>query len=456
MLGIKYIKVEDHQRALVFDKDKISRVLEPGKYWLSNLTNRMRIDVHDITKPELKLDNAKLAMKIHGSKLLPYLVQVDVKVNHVALVYQDDKLVEVLQAGDFKLYWKDLVKIEVSDYDISRPEFGHPLGKVFYATYEDLLQPHLTCVDLEETEVGLMYQDNKLVDVLKPNTVHLYWKGVVNTEVKVVDIAEDYCVDAKLLATIVRNKTGKIYRTGIDAIYYIEVPDNHVGLLMVNGKLESQLKPGNYGFWRFNRNIEVKRLDCRLLTMDVSGQEILTKDRVSLRVNLSANYRIVDTEKVATQLGNYSDYLYREFQLVLREAVGTRSLDDLLVDKDALNEVVEKAIKDKVLEYGLQVQSVGIKDIILPGDMKEILNQVVEAQKAAEANQIKRREETQATRSLHNTAKVMEGNPVLMRLKELEVLEKVTDRIGHITVYGGLEGVMKDLVKIPQVITDKQ
>ncbi|MCF6193947.1 MAG: hypothetical protein L3J46_06405, partial [Kangiellaceae bacterium] len=68
--------------------------------------------------------------------------------------------------------------------------------------------------------------------------------------------------------------------------------------------------------------------------------------------------------------------------------------------------------------------------------------------KAAEANLIKRREETQATRSLHNTAKVMEGNATLMRLKELEVLERVTGKIDHMTVYNGLEGVMKDMVKI--------
>lgn len=262
-------------------------------------------------------------------------------------------------------------------------------------------------------------------------------------------------MDKKLLSVLVRNKDSQVYRAGIGAIYYTEVPDSYTGLLLVNGKLEAQLKPGSYGYWRFNRNIEVKRLDGRLQTLEVGGQEILTKDRVSLRINLSASYRIVDTEKVATLLSNYTEFLYRELQLALRETVGTRSLDDLLVDKDAVNLEVEKAIKAKSLDYGLQVQDVGVKDIILPGEMKEILNQVVEAQKAAEANLIKRREETQATRSLHNTAKLMEGNPVLMRLKELEVLEKVTDRIDRITVFGGLEGVLQDLVKIPSALQER-
>ena len=90
----------------------------------------------------------------------------------------------------------------------------------------------------------------------------------------------------------------------------------------------------------------------------------------------------------------------------------------------------------------------GVKDIILPGEMKLILNQVVQAQKEAEANVVKRREETQAMRSLHNTAKMMENNPILLRLKELESLERVTERIDNISVYGGLDGVLHDLVKL--------
>lgn len=93
-------------------------------------------------------------------------------------------------------------------------------------------------------------------------------------------------------------------------------------------------------------------------------------------------------------------------------------------------------------------ERVGVKDIILPGEMKTILNKVVEAQKEAESNLIKRREETQAMRSLHNTAKMMEGNPVLLRMKELEALERVTERVDKITVYGGLDGILKDLVKV--------
>ena len=131
--------------------------------------------------------------------------------------------------------------------------------------------------------------------------------------------------------------------------------------------------------------------------------------------------------------------------MALREAVGTRTLDELLADKGASTARL-RASAAKLEAHGLAVRSVGVKDVILPGEMKTILNQVVEAEKVAQANLIRRREETAATRSLLNTARLMEENPTLLRLKELETLEKVTEKIGTLTVYGGLEGVLTNMV----------
>ncbi|WP_313906234.1 slipin family protein [Shewanella algae] len=208
------------------------------------------------------------------------------------------------------------------------------------------------------------------------------------------------------------------------------------------------LEPGQHAFWQFNHTIEVKPFDCRTQMLEISGQEILSKDRVSLRINLSASIRLQDAELAARSVDKVDDFVYKTLQLALREAVGTKSLDDILLDKLYVNETVKELVSDQLTAIGISLVNVGVKDIILPGEMKAILNQVVEAQKAAEANVIKRREETSATRSLHNTAKVMENNPTLMRLKELEALEKVSDKIGNLTVYGGLEGLMNGIVKI--------
>ena len=98
--------------------------------------------------------------------------------------------------------------------------------------------------------------------------------------------------------------------------------------------------------------------------------------------------------------------------------------------------------------FGLRVHRVGIKDVILPGEMREILNQVVAAEKQAEANVIRRREETNATRSLLNTAKVMAENTVMLRLKELEALETIAGKVERLTVHNGTVGLLNDLVKL--------
>jgi regulator of protease activity HflC (stomatin/prohibitin superfamily) len=113
-----------------------------------------------------------------------------------------------------------------------------------------------------------------------------------------------------------------------------------------------------------------------------------------------------------------------------------------------IDEVVTAHVRSKLAAYGVELDSAGLKDIVLPGEMKTILAQVVEAQKSAEANVIRRREETAATRSLLNTAKVMEDNPTALRLKELETLERVAERIDKISVFGGLDSVLNGLVKL--------
>jgi len=128
--------------------------------------------------------------------------------------------------------------------------------------------------------------------------------------------------------------------------------------------------------------------------------------------------------------------------------VGTKTLDGLLADKEALNGELFRDVAKQMSDYGIKVVSVGVKDIILPGEMKEILNHVVATEKAAQANVIRRREETAATRSLLNTAKLMDENPTLMRLKEIEALEKVVEKVDKINVYDGLNGLLRDTVKL--------
>jgi regulator of protease activity HflC (stomatin/prohibitin superfamily) len=179
--------------------------------------------------------------------------------------------------------------------------------------------------------------------------------------------------------------------------------------------------------------------------LDINGQEIMTADKVTLRLNALVAYRITDPLRSVMEVDGAGQALYRAAQLALREAVGTKDLDTLLVGKDALSVEVATALRPRAADLGITVVTAGVRDIILPGDMKELMNKVTEAKKAAEASLITRREETAAMRMQANTAKILETNPTLMKLKELEVLEKVAGK-ANLTVLLGEEGSLASKV----------
>ncbi len=363
------------------------------------------------------------------------------------LFFKHRRLVQVLEPG---AYWiTDFAgRYQVEVHDLTVPEFAHPRADFFLKESPELSERYFQVVELGAHEVGLVYKNGRLASILAPSTRHLYWKGPIEVKVETVDISEDFAVSKALLKQLAFPREKELIDKARQYLAIDEVADSDVGLLIVDGELHSTLTPGLYGFWKFNRTVKVVHVDLRLQAMEVSGQEILTKDKVSLRANLSATYQVTDPVKARSSLKDFSDFLYRELQFGLRQAIGTRTLDALLGSKGELDRVVYEHVSAKVATHGVDVRSVGIKDLILPGEMKDILNQVVQAEKIAQANVIKRREETSATRSLLNTAKLMDDNPTLKRLKELEVLEKVSEKVDRLTVFGGLDGVLKDTVKI--------
>ncbi len=360
------------------------------------------------------------------------------------LLFRNRSFVAVMEPG---VHWSfdPLNRTEITVYDLATPEFEHPRVDVLITEAREVIERHLMIVELGDREVGLVYKNGRLVSVLPPGKRQLYWRGPIAIRVDVKDISRDVVLDTDTARILVR--AGGLLGNSA-AIGTVEVPDTSVGLLITDGELREVLKTGLTAFWKFQRNVKVEVVDLRLQTMEVAGQEILTRDKVSLRVNLTALWQVLDAVQARTRLVNFVEYVYKELQFALREAVGARTLDELLGDKGAFDREISAIVAAKLEGNGVVVRSVGVKDVILPGEMKLILNQVVEAEKVAQANLIRRREETAATRSLLNTARLMDDNPTLLRLKELETLEKVTEKIDKLTVFGGLDGVLKDVVRI--------
>ncbi|WP_308366099.1 MULTISPECIES: slipin family protein [unclassified Microbulbifer] len=371
---------------------------------------------------------------------------IDVADNQRALLFRRGRYQSLLMPGRHRI---NLFggNVAVEHYDATELVMSRPNIKYLLREYASLAE-HLAHYETGDREVALVYRDGKLAELLGPASALTLWKGIDAMRVESIDIDAEAAVAPHLVALLGKGLPMRLLRKAQELLHYVEVPDRHLGLLQVNGKLEKMLEPGSYAFWKHGRNLSVKLVDLRLQAMEVNGQEILTRDRVSLRVNLSAGYRVVDTRTAVETLSDYSAHIYRVLQLALREAVGTRPLDTLLENKDALNSEIRQAVAGGLQASGIELVDVGVKDIILPGEMKLILNRVVEAEKEAEANLIRRREETQAMRALHNTAKMMDNNPTLVRLKELEALERVTGKIDRISVYGGLDGLMNELVKL--------
>ena len=370
-----------------------------------------------------------------------------VRKNERGFLLREDDFVRVLAPGVTRVF-DPLKRFSVQVHSLAMPGFAHPLAEYLRREEPAMVETYFHRVDLGEDEAALRYEDGVLAEVLPLGARRLYWREPLQQRFERILVAEGFEVPTALAACVQQPMLRSRPIFGIASMLQVQVPTGQVGVLKVDGVVVRLLAPGPAAFWRFNRDVSVELVDMRLQAMEVSGQEILTRDKVALRINLAANWRYTDVLLAFAQLAKPVEHLYRELQFALRAAVGTRTLDELLERKELIDQLVATQLREQFTALGIEVVGVGVKDIILPGEMKLLLAKVVEAEKAAQANVIRRREETAATRSLLNTAKVMEDNPVALRLKELESLERIAERIDHISVLGGLDGVLNSLARV--------
>jgi SPFH domain / Band 7 family len=294
-------------------------------------------------------------------------------------------------------------------------------------------------LDLDDDQRALVWVDRRFARILPPGQ-HVYWTNHRDVRVEVVE-ARPLRFEHDDLKIIVRNPTAR------DQLETGAVGRGCVGVLFLDGRFAGTLDPGPWAFWKGATDVRVVEVDIREATLDVAGQEIMSADKVTLRMNAVATYRVIDPRRAVCTADDCKQALYREVQLVLRAIVGARELDELLAGKDAVATEAAAMLAPRAQALGLEVVALGIRDLILPGDMKELMNKVTEAKKAAEANLITRREETAALRSQANTAKLLAENPTLMRMRELEVLEKIVAS-GKLSVILGEKGLADRVVNL--------
>lgn len=436
------------QNTLAWHQDFGAKVVASGEHAAFWLPENGEIETHTQPKTEYWLpENVQAALLAHATLDKP-LQKYTVKANERLLITERNRLMRVLGEGDYVLLLGEEHKALFADTGIPVYENTAQLAQ-WAAQNPELAAAHWQRVEAGENELLLWSQNGKLQNLIRPKEAAWFWREAAQPyEIQRIDLSQGLAIDADTVKQLQNINFGghPVFK---NAVHTVNVPEHHQGLVYIDNVQQPPLTQGRYHYWLVNQTVGSQVADLRLQTCEVSGQELLTEDKVTVRANVVCNYRITDAPKWFAQHQSPEEYLYRELQFAIRALIGSKSMDTLLADKQGLDTELTALIRAKVPQ-GAEIDSAGVKDIILPGEIRSILTRVVEAEKSAQANNIRRREETAATRSLLNTARVMEENPTALRLKELETLEKVTEKIDKISVYGGLDGVLKGLINIQQ------
>jgi regulator of protease activity HflC (stomatin/prohibitin superfamily) len=392
----------------------------------------LRPGVHRIWKVE-----ANVAVRVYAEKdplpeitdelrkVIPAgeLLEANIELNHRAVLLREGLPERVLEPGHYA-FWGKHNKLAIWNLDElvfqAQPDVIAMLPAAWFTT-----------VMLGVMQRAVVLRDERPAKFLRPG-VHRIWTLNPNVAVKTYDVTAD-----------APELTDEL-RAVIPATELVEaqVKQFERGLKYVQGRFEGILEPGRYTFWNHpGARVGVQVLDTRVQQLKIEGQELMTKDKVTLRLTLTAEYAPTDAPTTVPAVADVKDALYLAVQLAAREFVAGITLDELLEGRDTLTRYLEAQVVPRAEHFGVRVHRVGVKDVILPGEMKTLLNKVIEAEKAAAANVILRREDAAATRNMANTAKVIAENPVLMRLKELETMKEIAEKIDEIKLVMGAEGL---------------
>jgi regulator of protease activity HflC (stomatin/prohibitin superfamily) len=311
----------------------------------------------------------------------------------------DQERVLLIRKGRFErilgpgAYWIWAPGAATETHNVRAIQFSSPWTDYLAKERREVAERHFTIVETNDAEVAVVFLDGKFALTVAPGKRMLFWRGPLEVTARVIRVKEQAEVPTELLDALVRLGSGA-------PVTYATVDEGHTGLLFIQNRVVRVLGPGFYGFWNAAGNPRVEVVDLRLQTLEIPGQEILTGDKVSIRVNVWAEYQVEDAVKAKESVKDYAKHLYRTVQRGVRQVLGRRTLEGILAEKSGIDETVEAGVRKEMEAFGVRVGAIALKDVIQPGVMSEILNQVVTAEKHAKANLIRRCEETAATRSL--------------------------------------------------------
>ena len=356
-----------------------------------------------------------------------WIMKITVNENERGFLFRNGAFVRMLAPGTYHVFGQTTIRKAVLDQPLHETFDRVLLG----AFRKDAgFQAETVSETVPDGCLSLHYTDGRFTEALEAGQ-YTYWNTAETHTfrqyaVSSPEIPEDF---TPALCEKIHKKL---------KMYVYAVSEGQVGLLEFDNQFQRILPPGKYYFWSHTGiSVNVVTMETSLQELSLSGQEILTKDKVSVRLNFVCSYRITDPVKSYMEIGDVNAQFYTAVQLTVREYLSGMTLDELLTNRDTIGEALLAILCPKAEKLFISVGNAGIRDVILPGDVRDIMNTVLIAEKRAQANVITRREEVASTRSLLNTAKLMDENKTLYKLKELEYLEKICENVGNISVSGG-------------------
>jgi regulator of protease activity HflC (stomatin/prohibitin superfamily) len=270
----------------------------------------------------------------------------------------------------------------------------------------------------------------------------------------------------------------------------IIIKDTHRGLWYENGVLVKVLEAGRHEFplergsllGRHRPVVEVVLVDVRERELTIKGQEILTADKVAIRVSIIVQFRVTDPKAAIHEVEKYEERLYSDVQLAARRSLASMTLEEILTNRNRLSEDILRDVKEIAARYGVSIVRADVKDLVFPGNLQEIMNKVLAAERMseaqlveartkaqtqqieaeakaeirrveseaqataarlaarvhAEAEQIKTESEIAALRQAEQAAQAYSAHPALLRLRELETMKEL-GRSANARIYIGFK-----------------
>src|SRR2546428_3891796 len=294
-----------------------------------------------------------------------FIARVTVKDGERAFLLRNGRFERVLEPGRHALL-DPRHELAVELHNVVRAEFAADRYAVLKSARPDLAAALFEAVETKADEVAIVNLDGRPTHLMAPWQTRVFWKVATRVEAERIDVASDPKVAPRHLTMIARERNTLVSE---------HVVENHeAGLLYVEGRLVERLAPGRHAFWTAGRKIEVKRLDLRPQAVEITAQEMLTKDRIALRVTLTAFRRIVDPERVVAAVPDVDAWLYRLGQFAIREAVAGRTLDEVLSAKATLDAELRDYVRQRIADSGVEGSQLGREGVVPAGGIPGLLH----------------------------------------------------------------------------------